>query len=73
VAVQQNQVRIRVTDDGRGFRFRGHYDQAALTDMKLGPVTLKERIAVLHGSLAIDSDESGAGLEITLPLAPPGD
>ena len=73
VAVQENQVRIHVTDDGRGFRFHGHYDQAALTDMKLGPVTLKERIAVLHGSLAIDSDESGARLEITLPLAPPGD
>jgi signal transduction histidine kinase len=72
LGVRDDQVRITVTDNGRGFRFRGHYDQAALTDMKLGPVTLKERIASLRGSLAIHSAESGARLEIALPLAPPG-
>lgn len=73
VGVLDNQVRIIVADNGRGFRFRGHYDHAALTDMKLGPVTLKERIGALHGSIAIDSDASGARLEISLPLVPPGD
>jgi signal transduction histidine kinase len=37
--------------------------------MKLGPVTLKERIVSLGGTLSIDSSESGARLEIVLPVA----
>jgi signal transduction histidine kinase len=73
VELLADRVRIVVADDGRGFRFRGRYDHAALTDMKLGPVTLKERIAALHGSIVIDSQEAGARLEIILPLVPPGD
>ena len=63
---------LSVADNGRGFRFHGTYDHATLTEMKLGPVVLKERIASLRGSLAINSTESGARLDITLPLAPPG-
>lgn len=70
VSVGSDQVRISVADDGHGFRFRGRYEHAALTDMKLGPVTLKERILALRGSIAIESSESGARLEISLPLAP---
>jgi signal transduction histidine kinase len=70
LGVQSNQVRITVADNGRGFRFHGYFDHATLTDMKLGPVMLKERIASLGGSLAIDSTESGARLEISLPLQP---
>ena len=64
-----DQVRVIVADDGRGFRFHGHYDHATLAEMKLGPVTLKERIVSLGGSLSIDSSESGARLEIVLPVA----
>jgi signal transduction histidine kinase len=66
---QGDHVRITVADDGRGFRFHGHYDHARLTEMKLGPVTLKERIVSLGGTLSIDSSESGARLEIVLPVA----
>lgn len=72
VREQEGQIRIVVADDGRGFRFRGRYDQAALSELKLGPVTLKERITALRGSLAIESGDSGARLEITVPLPPPG-
>ncbi|MBI4737242.1 MAG: ATP-binding protein, partial [candidate division NC10 bacterium] len=72
LGLQGNQVRISVADNGRGFRFHGTYDHATLTEMKLGPVMLKERIASLRGSLAIASSESGARLDILLPLAPPG-
>ena len=66
------QVRITVADNGRGFPFRGDYDHAALTALRLGPVTLKERVAALGGTLAIASTESGARLEIALPLEPAG-
>jgi signal transduction histidine kinase len=69
--VTDMQVRITVADDGCGFPFRGHYDLAALTTLNLGPVTLKERIVSLDGSLVIDSTEAGARLHMTLPLAWP--
>jgi signal transduction histidine kinase len=60
-------LRITVTDDGRGFAFRGHYDHEELNRQKLGPVSLKERIATLGGSLAIDSFPGLTRLEVNLP------
>jgi signal transduction histidine kinase len=67
--VEDHQIRISVSDNGRGFPFRGYYDQTALTSMGLGPTMLKSRIAFLGGSLNIHSAESGSRLEITLPLS----
>jgi signal transduction histidine kinase len=64
------QVQISVSDNGIGFPFRGQYDQAALTKMGAGPAMLRSRISSLDGSLTIHSGESGARLEITLPLSP---
>ena len=63
---EDHEIRITVADNGRGFPFRGHYDHATLMERKLGPVTLKGRIESLGGTLAIDSSEAGARLEITL-------
>jgi signal transduction histidine kinase len=70
---QANQLRIVVADNGRGFPFHDRYDLATLTAKNLGPRTLKERVTSLGGSLVVDSSESGARLDITLPLAPPGE
>ena len=64
-------VRITVSDNGCGFPFRGHYDDAALTSMGLGPAVIKSRVASLGGTLNIDSSDSGARLEVTLPLSSP--
>jgi signal transduction histidine kinase len=66
---KDDEIRITVADNGRGFSFHGHYDHSALTERKLGPVTLKGRIESLGGTLAIDSSEAGAKLEITLPCS----
>ena len=68
---QNDHVRITVTDDGRGFPFRGCYDMSALLSLRLGPTTLRDRIASLGGSLLLDSTAAGAHLDIRLPLAPP--
>jgi two-component system NarL family sensor kinase len=68
---QDDHVRITVTDDGRGFPFRGCYDLSALISLQLGPTTLRDRIASLGGSLLLDSTPAGAHLDILLPLAPP--
>lgn len=67
--IEDHQIHISVSDNGRGFPFRGYYDHAALTSMGLGPTMLKSRIAFLRGSLNIHSTESGSRLEITLPLS----
>ncbi|HET7318670.1 MAG TPA: histidine kinase [Nitrospirota bacterium] len=72
LAFKADRVHITVADDGHGFSFRGNYDQDALFAMKRGPVTLKERIAALRGTLAIESREDGARLEIILPLTERG-
>src|SRR5262245_45459105 len=65
-------ARVSVTDNGCGFPFRGHYDDAALTSTGLGPAVIKSRVAALGGALNINSSESGARLEVTLPLSSPG-
>jgi len=57
-----------VADNGCGFPFRGRYDHAALIAMNIGPATLKERIASLQGTLAVESTHNGARLEIIIPL-----
>jgi len=64
-------ARLTISDNGCGFPFRGHYDDAALSSTGLGPAVIKSRVASLGGALNIDSSESGARLEVTLPLSPP--
>jgi len=64
-------VRIAVSDNGCGFPFRGYYDATALTAAGLGPAVIKSRVASLGGALNVRSAESGARLEITLPLSSP--
>jgi signal transduction histidine kinase len=43
-----------------------------LIEAKLGPVSLKRRIAALGGRLEITSDGTGARVEVELPLPPTG-
>jgi PAS domain S-box-containing protein len=64
-------ARLAVSDNGCGFPFRGHYDDAALASTGLGPAVIKSRVASLGGALNIDSAESGARLEVSLPLSAP--
>ena len=62
-------VELRIADDGRGFAFQGTYDLKALNAMDDGPLTLKERVADLGGTLQLTSADTGTELLITLPLA----
>jgi signal transduction histidine kinase len=70
IAADDGAVRITVADDGRGFPFRGRYDQAALAAMESGPVSLRKRVAALGGSLSLDSSDAGTRLDIRLPVTP---
>jgi signal transduction histidine kinase len=69
IGLQDDQVRITVADNGRGFPFRGRYTLPALMSLQLGPVMLRDRIASLGGTLALDSTAAGSCLVICLPLA----
>ena len=73
LAVQNDEMRIVVSDNGHGFPFYGHYNLAELTDLHSGPMMLKARVTALGGCLSLDSSGAGARLEIRLPLLRPGD
>lgn len=60
---------ITVSDNGEGFPFEGSFDQTELAARGIGPRTLRERVAALHGQLRLVSSARGARLEISLPLA----
>ena len=60
---------LAVSYQGRGFTgFQGRHDLASLNRMKVGPRTLKERVAGVGGGLVIESGDGGARVEIRIPL-----
>ena len=60
---------LSVSYQGRGFAgFEGRHDLASLNQMKVGPRTLKERVAAAGGSLVIESNDTGARVEVRIPL-----
>lgn len=61
---------LSVADDGAGFPFTGRYDLQQLVAEERGPVMLRERVRALGGTLVLTSRETGARLEMTLPLQP---
>ena len=67
IALEPQVSTLRIADDGRGFPFQGVYDLPTLDAERIGPISLKERVASLGGELRIRSGESGAIIEITLP------
>ncbi|HXT20273.1 MAG TPA: histidine kinase [Thermoanaerobaculia bacterium] len=66
---ERDAIHITITDDGQGFPFHGDLDDAALRERRLGPVSIKQRVGALGGTLHICSSESGARLDIVLPRA----
>jgi len=61
-------LRVVVSNDGLGFPFRGRLDHDELVASGAGPVSLRERLVSLGGSLAIESMPTGSRVEITLPI-----
>jgi len=61
-------LRIVVTNDGRGFQFRGRRSGEELQAANAGPVSLRERVVSAGGSLMIESMATGSRVEVTLPV-----
>ena len=69
---RDGQVTAVVGDNGRGFPFKGRYDLERLISSRLGPTTLKERVAELGGTLIVDSSAQGAQVRISLKTSASG-
>jgi signal transduction histidine kinase len=68
VGILRDRALVAIADDGRGFRFRGRYDLAALSALQWGPASIRERVALLRGELVLNSTPTGSRLEIRLPF-----
>jgi signal transduction histidine kinase len=69
---RDGQVTAVVSDNGRGFPFKGRYDLDRLISSRMGPTTLTERVAQLGGALVIDSSVQGTQVGISLKTGTPG-
>jgi len=61
-------LNVSVSDDGRGFGFRGTLDHETLVRTSGGPASLRERVIALNGRLSVESTHAGSRVEFTLPL-----
>jgi len=68
ISTKGDHVRIVVSDDGKGFPFRGRYDGAALEREGWGPAVLRGRVFALSGALEIESTDEGSRVEVMLPF-----
>ena len=60
------------TTNGHGFPWLGPHNHTILTEMRLRPVVLKDRIASRRSTLSLDLTDARLGLEMMLPLVQPG-
>jgi signal transduction histidine kinase len=63
------QLRVRITDDGLGFSFRGRLDHDELGGSPAAPVTLRERVTALEGRMSVESHGTGSRVEFVLPIS----
>ena len=68
VRTAASEMLIDVTDDGKGFPFRGRLTMEEMRERGVGPSVLAERVHSLNGSLVVDSTEAGATVQIAIPL-----
>jgi signal transduction histidine kinase len=61
-------IHLEVGDDGHGFPFQGEFDDRALKERRLGPLSLKHRVAAAGGTIAIASSHVGAIVSMRIPL-----
>lgn len=63
-------IALTITDNGRGFSFLGEYDTEALKEKRLGPLSLKHRVARTGGRISIKSTRGGSRVSVRIPAFP---
>jgi PAS domain S-box-containing protein len=61
-------ISISIADDGGGFSFLGEFDNDALKEKRLGPLSLKHRVEESGGRISIDSTPQGSTVSVRIPL-----
>ena len=65
---EQGALRLEISDNGTGFPEAGEFGDSEMRDRRIGPVTLRERVHNLGGTLRLASSREGARISIALPL-----
>jgi signal transduction histidine kinase len=69
VARADRDLKISVEDNGEGFPFTGAFSLEELELLRLGPTSIKRRVKVLEGDLALESRPGrGSKIAIRVPL-----
>lgn len=63
-----NELRLSIVDDGRGFPFQGRVEHDAMVERGLGPATLRDRVISLRGRIAVDSGMHGSRIDLAVPF-----
>jgi signal transduction histidine kinase len=62
-------VEITIEDNGAGFPFAGCFTLEELDSLRMGPISIKQRVKMLSGQLTVDSKPGhGAKLELRIPV-----
>ena len=73
VALEQGQdcFVLTVDDDGAGFKFEGVYTLRQLDELRIGPVSIKQRMRQMDADLTVDSKPGrGSRLRMQVPVPP---
>lgn len=65
---EDSDLLVVVSDRGAGFSFRGDFEHEELWEKRLGPLSLKHRVAEAGGRISIRSTQEGATVSVRLPL-----
>ena len=71
VKLEQDEAKVFlcVDDNGQGFSFSGRYRSEELDQLRLGPISIKERTRGVGGTLTVESNPGhGARLTVEIPL-----
>ena len=61
---------IRIIDNGKGFPVAGEFDEQAISAMQARPWSVHERVKRLGGTLALRTSSNGTELSIAIPIGP---
>jgi signal transduction histidine kinase len=61
---------IRIIDNGKGFPVAGDFDEQAISNMQIRPWSVHERVKRLGGTLALRTSSTGTELSIAIPIGP---
>jgi signal transduction histidine kinase len=66
---EDNHISLMIDDNGKGFTFAGRLSSEELDQLRLGPISIKERTRTIGGRLMIESTPGhGARLTVEVPV-----